>query len=102
MKEQKNNSSFGLKDKKPERTCIACRKKLCKNELIRIVKTPDGSIVVDKSGCADGRGTYVCKNAECIKKIRKNKLLNRAFKCEVENSVYDALEEAFVGKQEQN
>ncbi|MBQ7408322.1 MAG: YlxR family protein [Clostridia bacterium] len=86
----------------PERTCVACRKKGKKTDFIRVVKTPTGEFIIDKTGKAEGRGAYICCNKDCIAKLKKTRQLNRAFKCEVQNSVYDAVEEAFVDKQEQN
>lgn len=91
-----------MKNNKPIRTCIACRQEFEKSQLIRIVRTPDGEYKVDFSGKANGRGAYICGSPECVKKLKKNKLLNRAFKTEISEETYTALEEAFVGKQEQD
>lgn len=88
--------------KKPIRTCIACRKEFEKDQLVRIVRTPEGEYIVDKTGKANGRGAYICSSDECVKKLKKNRLLNRAFATAIPDEVYDAIEEAFVGKQEQN
>lgn len=97
-----NECHKNCKEKKmPERTCIACRRKADKGELLRIVRTPDGKILVDESKKADGRGVYVCNDSECIDKLIKKRLLNHAFKSNVDNSVYEAVKEAFVDKQEQ-
>ena len=88
--------------KRPVRTCICCRRKAEKNELLRVVKTPDGKIELDLSGKKDGRGAYVCANAECLKKLKKSKALSRAFKTEVLSGVYDEIcdmaEVSFDGK----
>ena len=75
------------------RTCIACRQMKDKRELIRVVKNQGGEIFLDKTGKADGRGAYVCKTADCFKKLAKTRGLNRAFKCEVNAEVYKKLEE---------
>lgn len=74
----------------PERTCICCRKKFSKNELIRIVRN-GGEITVDKTGKSDGRGAYFCGSDDCKKKLVKTRALNRSFKCEVDNSVYESI-----------
>lgn len=71
----------------PERMCIACRKRFPKSELIRIVKTPDG-IAVDGNGKASGRGTYVCRDAECLKRLASKKMLNRVFRTEIGEDMY--------------
>lgn len=72
----------------PERTCICCRKKFPKKELIRIVRNND-EITVDKTGKLDGRGAYFCGGDDCKKKLVKTRALNRSFKREVDNSVYE-------------
>lgn len=63
-----------------------------KIELIRIVKTPENEIVLDSTGKKNGRGAYVCKDVECLKKIRKQKSLSSNFKMLIEDSIYDELE----------
>ena len=75
----------------PQRKCIACQDKENKKELIRIVKNKEGEIFIDLSGKANGRGAYICKDSECLKKAIKSKALNRAFKIEVPNEVYEKL-----------
>ncbi|RLB27168.1 MAG: DUF448 domain-containing protein [Deltaproteobacteria bacterium] len=64
----------------PIRTCIACGKKRNKKDLIRLVLDSDGWIVVDGSGCAPGRGAYICKNKECWSGLQNRKVLARAFR----------------------
>lgn len=75
------------------RMCIVCRAQSDKKELLRIVKNKDGQIFVDKSGKANGRGAYVCLDAACYGKLCKTKALNRAFKCNVPQEVYDKIGE---------
>ncbi len=83
-------------DKKiPMRMCIACRQMKPKKELIRVVKNGD-EIKLDKTGKANGRGAYICNDKECIAKLKKQKLLNRVFSCNVEEGVYTAIEEEFL------
>ena len=57
--------------KRPERTCVGCRQTGTKKELIRVVKTPDQRVTVDRNGKASGRGAYLCMDPECLKKARK-------------------------------
>ena len=85
--------------KVPMRTCIACRTCKPKRELVRIVKSGD-QIFADFTGKANGRGAYVCNDADCIAKLKKQKGLNRAFACQVDDAVYDAVLEAIVGKKD--
>ena len=82
--------------KVPMRTCIACRQSKPKKELIRIVKFND-SITLDKTGKANGRGAYICADVKCIEKLKKQKLLNKTFSCQVNDEVYDKIVEDFVG-----
>ncbi len=87
-----------LKTKKiPMRMCSGCRESKPKNELIRVVRTPEGNIVIDKTGKVSGRGAYVCKNEECFKKSVKSKALSRALEIAVEDSVLLALEKEING-----
>ena len=75
------------------RMCIVCREHSDKKELLRIVKNKEGEIFVDTTGKANGRGAYICKNPLCFQKLRKTKGLNRAFKCEIKDEVYEKLGE---------
>ena len=77
--------------KVPQRKCIACQDRDKKKELIRIVKNKEGEIFIDLTGKANGRGAYICKDCECLKKAIKSKALNRAFKMEVPDEVYEKL-----------
>lgn len=77
----------------PMRSCIITKKKLPKKELIRVVRTPEGEIVIDEIGKANGRGAYLKKDIEVIKKAKNNKVLNRVLEVEVPDSIYEKLEE---------
>lgn len=86
-----------MKERKiPLRTCIACRAEKPKGELMRVVKNADGEIKLDFTGKAAGRGAYVCKSADCVKKLRKARLLNKSFSAAVSDEVYAAIEEEFL------
>ena len=78
------------------RMCIACKELKPKRELMRIVKSGD-DIKLDRTGKLNGRGAYICADKECMAKLKKQKLLNRAFSCNVPETVYDALEAEFLG-----
>lgn len=73
----------------PQRTCIVCRKKGEKENFLKIVKNKDGSIAIEKDKKLDGRGAYICKNSECAKKCQKTKALNRVFKTEIPQNIYE-------------
>jgi uncharacterized protein len=68
----------------PQRTCVACRRQFDKRRLTRIVRTPDNGVVIDLTGKRNGRGAYVCDQAECWDKIvRQASILNNALNAQV-------------------
>lgn len=75
----------------PQRQCLGCREMKPKRELIRVVRAPDGGISLDFQGKKPGRGAYLCPQADCLKRIRKSKALERAFSLPIPDEVYDAL-----------
>ena len=75
----------------PMRTCVITGEKLPKKELIRVVRTPEGSVIVDDSGKANGRGAYLKKSIETFEKARKSKILNKRLEVEIPSSVYEEL-----------
>ena len=81
------------KDKKlPERKCAGCGEHFPKPTLIRVLRSPEGVISVDLTGKLSGRGVYLCKSAECLKKARKAMRLERSLECSIPDEVYLALE----------
>ena len=76
----------------PQRQCVGCREMKEKKALLRIVRTPEGQILLDGTGKKSGRGAYVCPDPACLKKARKNRSLERAFDTAIPPEVYDALE----------
>ena len=77
------------------RTCAACRKKADKRagNFVRIALCKEGRFTVDLDFFAPGRGVYVCKTVECAEKCIKTRQLNRAFKRNVPDDVYQKLKE---------
>ena len=75
----------------PERSCVITGEKLPKRELIRVVRTPLGEVIVDETGKANGRGAYLKKDIEVFEKARKTKVLNKKLEVEVPDSIYDEL-----------
>ncbi|WP_420640555.1 RNase P modulator RnpM [Candidatus Leptofilum sp.] len=68
----------------PQRTCFVCREKRDKRQLTRLVRTPEGPILVDPTGKKNGRGAYLCDNLACWDKVLGNgRLLNQALKTEL-------------------
>ena len=82
--------------KAPLRMCIACRQLFEKREMLRVVKSGD-KIFLDFTSKASGRGAYVCNNPDCIKKLKKQRLLNKVFSLNVDDGIYNAIEEAYFG-----
>jgi predicted RNA-binding protein YlxR (DUF448 family) len=79
--------------KKPVlRTCVGCRNSFDKNELIRVIRNSDGELKVDKTGKANGRGAYICNNAECFRLAKRNKGLARSLDVSIPDSIYEELE----------
>ena len=77
----------------PQRMCVGCREMKEKRELIRVVKTPEGEITIDGKGKMNGRGAYLCRNADCLQKAVKSKGLERAFKQKITEEIFNALKE---------
>lgn len=75
----------------PYRTCVVTKEKLPKQELIRVVRTPEGTVIVDITGKANGRGAYLKKDLDTFEKARQNKVLNRHLEVEVPESVFEEL-----------
>lgn len=80
--------------KTPLRMCVGCRQMREKAQLLRIVRQKDGTVLPDLTGKASGRGAYICKSGECLKKAEKTGALSRALNTAVDKGVYDSLEEA--------
>lgn len=79
--------------KTPVRRCTGCSEHFPKNELIRVVRTPEGEVVLDLVGKKSGRGAYICKSAACLKKARKSRRLETSLECPISEEVYDRMEE---------
>lgn len=77
----------------PMRRCVATHTQAPKKELIRIVRTPEGQVVLDVGGKANGRGAYLLRTLEAVQIARKKGSLAKALECSIDESVYSALEE---------
>ena len=82
----------------PTRTCLGCMNISPKKELIRIVKQNDGTIFVDKTGKASGRGAYICNNIECLEKAIKSKRLEKKFETSIDKEIYENLRGVIIDK----
>lgn len=75
----------------PIRQCVACRERREKPQLVRVVRTPEGEIVIDRRGKMSGRGAYLCPNADCLARAIKTKALSRALECEIPAETFETL-----------
>lgn len=83
-----------MKTKKiPMRSCVVTREKLPKQELVRVVRTTEGNVIVDVTGKANGRGAYLKKDLSVFEKAYNSKVLNKILEVEVPDSVFDELKE---------
>lgn len=81
-----------MKEKKvPMRMCVGCREMKPKKELIRVVRSAEGAVSMDATGKKPGRGAYVCRSAECLRRAIRQKQLERAFACALTDEVKEAL-----------
>lgn len=76
--------------------CVACRGMHDKRNLIRIVKDKQNDITIDLTGKKNGRGAYICRDINCFKILYKQKSLNKAFKTNIDDNIYKAIEEEIV------
>lgn len=77
----------------PMRQCVGCGQMKAKQDLIRVLRMEDGSITLDASGRKNGRGAYLCKNPECLRQAQKKKGLERSFRMNIPDQVYQTLRE---------
>ena len=75
----------------PMRTCVITKEKCEKKDLVRVVRTPEGEVVIDLTGKKNGRGAYLKKDKEVIEKASKNKVLDRILEVEINDSIYEEL-----------
>jgi len=75
----------------PLRQCLGCREMKPKRELVRVVRSPEGTVSLDLRGKAPGRGAYVCRSADCLKKALRSKAIGRSLGAEIPPDLYDAL-----------
>lgn len=74
-----------------ERMCVSCRKHMAKEKLLRVSKNKEGTVFVDLTYKSEGRGAYVCRNSECIRKAEKKNAFAHAFKSNVDKEIYQRL-----------
>ncbi len=75
----------------PERKCMGCNEKRPKMQLVRVVRMPDKTVCLDKTGKVSGRGAYICPAEKCLEKAVKSKRLERCLETEIPDSVYEQM-----------
>ena len=81
-----------MKNKKiPMRSCVVTREKLPKNELLRIVRTPDGNVLADETGKMNGKGAYIKKDIMVLVKAKKSKILEKMLDTVIDDTIYDEI-----------
>ena len=89
-----------MKTKKiPMRMCLGCHEMKPRAELVRVVKDKEDKVSLDLTGRANGRGAYICKDVNCLKKARKSNAIDRAFSQKVSEEIYDLMEQELIDEQ---
>ena len=86
-------SKVNVKPKKiPMRQCLGCNEHKPKKEMLRVLRTPEGEILLDFTGKKSGRGAYICYDAKCLKKARKSKRIDNNLGVNITDDIYDRME----------
>ena len=81
-----------MKSKKmPMRSCVVTREKLPKFELLRIVRTPEGNVLADKTGKLNGKGAYIKRDIAVLEKAKKSKILEKMLEVPISDEIYDKI-----------
>lgn len=85
-----------LQKKIPLRRCTGCGEMKPKRELVRVVKSKEDEVSLDLTGKKSGRGAYVCREPECLRRARKSRGFERALSCRIPDEIYDRMEQELV------
>ena len=86
-----------MQKKIPQRQCMGCRERKEKRAMIRVVRTPEGSVNLDFGGKMNGRGAYICPKPDCLKKALRSKALDRSLEVTIPEQVIARLEKEMEG-----
>ena len=86
-----------MQKKIPQRQCMGCRERKNKRDMLRVVRQTDGGVTLDFGGKLNGRGAYLCPNAECLKKAIKSNALSRSLEVPIPEEVYQRLTREMEG-----
>ena len=84
----------------PLRKCLGCMSSFPKKDLVRVLKTPEGEVILDLSGKKSGRGAYICKNSACLKKALKSKRIQNNLEIEIPNEIISQLEKELLANEQ--
>ncbi len=87
--------------KVPERMCVGCKTMHPKRELLRVVRTPEGEVLLDLTGKKAGRGAYVCPSSACLELALKGDRLSKALEVRVEAEMADRLRQSVIERESQ-
>ena len=80
----------------PQRQCVGCREMMPKNQLIRIVRSPEGEISLDFTGRKSGRGAYLCRDVKCLRRVRKSGRVENTLGVTIPAELYDEMEKEML------
>ena len=78
------------------RKCVGCNEMKPKKELVRVLRTAEGDLMIDTSGKANGRGAYLCKDEQCLARAQKTKALERSLKTSISPEIFEQLREGLM------
>lgn len=82
--------------KEPVRKCVGCNEMKSKKDLMRVLRQADGTVFLDITGKANGRGAYLCRNQECLRRAWRTKGLQRSLKTAIPQEILDGLEQEMM------
>ena len=85
-----------------QRKCMACNIKNDKYNLIRIVRMPNGEILIDKTRKLDGRGAYICNDIKCLDKVIKSNRINKVLGCSIDKKIYEDIRGVIIDNEKAN
>ena len=89
-----------MEKKVPLRKCLGCMSSFPKKDLVRVLRTPEGEVIIDLTGKKSGRGAYICKNASCLKKAIKSKRIQSNLEVEIPEAVTIELEKELTSNEQ--
>ncbi len=86
-----------IKKKEPLRKCTVCGEHRVKKDLLRVVRTPEGEVMLDLKGKANGRGAYLCRSEKCLNKAKKTNRLATALSVSIPEDLYESVRAEIIG-----